>query len=61
MNPTPIVVWFARGAGIKRAGPYATQVEAVAAMRATDGDPVKGCFVWPEVVAPPKKKQKVCK
>ena len=61
MSSTLKIVWFARGAGIKKAGPYPTQVEAVAAMRGTSGDPVAGCFVWPESVAPPEKKRKTRK
>jgi hypothetical protein len=29
----PKIVWYARGGGIERAGPFGSQVEAVAAMR----------------------------
>lgn len=29
----PTIVWFARGGGITKAGPFATQIEAVASMK----------------------------
>lgn len=42
--------WFARGGGIAKMGPYASQVEAVNALRHIDtGEPIEGAFVWPEI------------
>ena len=46
----PEVQWFARGGGIKRCGPFASFVEAAAALRTTKGEPVDGAFCWPEQV-----------
>lgn len=42
------VDWFARGNGIRRMGPYASQAAAWAALRGLDGDPIPGATVWPE-------------
>jgi hypothetical protein len=50
------VVWFAKGGGIARCGPYKSQIEAANAMRlAPLKDPAKqncifpdNTFVWPE-------------
>ena len=54
-KPEKKVVWFASGGGIRKAGPYATQVAAVNAMRLvrkSKFDPVfpDDIFVWPEEV-----------
>lgn len=43
------VVWFARANGIKRMGPYETQLEASAALIGPAGHPVGGAYVWPEL------------
>lgn len=50
------IVWFARGGGIVRAGPYKSQVEATKALimvNSPDGSPrfPLDAFVWPEEVA----------
>jgi hypothetical protein len=42
------VHWFARCAGIKRTGPFDSQLEATAAIKGLDGEPIEGAFVWPE-------------
>lgn len=48
------VTWWARGAGIDRAGPYATQAEAAKSLRLVPGKGSKratyppDAFVWPE-------------
>ena len=42
------VRWFARGGGVRRMGPFASQVKAAQAIMGLDGDPVEGAFVWPE-------------
>ena len=44
------VEWFARclAIGLKRSGPYKTQLEAWQAMRGLDGEPVPSSEVWPE-------------
>jgi len=42
------VVWYARGGGVARKGPYQTQVDAAASLFGLDGNPVDGSFVWPE-------------
>ncbi len=43
------VRWFARGGGVKRMGPFASQVQAAQAIMGLDGEPVEGAFVWPEL------------
>lgn len=46
------IVWYARGGGIEKCGPFKTQIEAVNAMRMA-GRPDEypaDAFVWPEVV-----------
>ncbi len=44
----PRTRWFARGGGVKRIGPFVSQVKAVQAVMGLDGEPVDGAFVWPE-------------
>jgi len=60
------IVWFARGGGIKKAGPFDFQVAAVKALELIDEGPAVRCgdsfreplrggfpsdmFVWPEEV-----------
>lgn len=46
-KPSP-VEWFARANGIKRMGPYPTQIAAWRALFGLDGVPVPGATVWPE-------------
>lgn len=45
------VVWFARGGGVKRMGPFATQAQAARALVLTNdrGFP-DDAFIWPEEV-----------
>jgi len=55
------IVWFARGGGIARCGPYPTQVAAVDAMRLADktrGEFPPDVFVWPEPVPVAKPRRK---
>lgn len=51
---TDRIVWFARGGGLARSGPFATQEEAVVAMRLAEPRDSSGLpddiFVWPERV-----------
>src|SRR3990167_4634087 len=43
------IVWFARGSGIGRAGPFANQIEAAAAMELDNGRGKPVDFAtWPE-------------
>lgn len=44
----PEVHWFARGGGIKRMGPFPSQLQAWEALRKVDGEPVEDAQVWPE-------------
>lgn len=46
------VVWYARGGGVKKCGPFRTQIDAVNSMRlATDRNAFPAdVFVWPEIV-----------
>lgn len=44
----PRVVWFARGGGIAKYGPFDTQIEAANAMRLVSGGFPEDVFVWPE-------------
>ena len=46
----PKIVWFARGGGIVKMGPFKSQVEATNALRlAKDRDRFpEDAFVWPE-------------
>lgn len=42
--------WFARCRGIKRTGPFLSQMVAIDAIRDTNGEPSPEAFVWPEMV-----------
>jgi hypothetical protein len=42
------LVYFARGEGIKKMGPYTSELRAWQALRGHDGLPVEGATVWPE-------------
>ena len=42
--------WFAKGGHIERSGPYETDVEAAKYVIGTNGCPVEGAFIWPELV-----------
>lgn len=52
------IVWFARGGGIKRCGPFKTQVEAAEAMELVGGGFPADVFVWPEETTTAGKKRK---
>lgn len=41
-------VWFARGGGISKMGPYPSYEKAAQALITTEGVPIEGAFVWPE-------------
>lgn len=47
-----MVAWFARGAGIKRIGPFSTELEAWEALQGTDGEPIEAATVWVERINP---------
>lgn len=47
-NCVEALVWYARCQGIRKTGPFATQVEATSAVMDLDGEPAPGAFVWPE-------------
>lgn len=44
------IVWFARGGGIAKQGPYNSQAKAAASLIKTDGYPIEDAFVWPEEI-----------
>jgi hypothetical protein len=46
------VVYYARCEGIRRMGPYPTELRAWQALKSLSGDPVKGAIVWPEEPSP---------
>jgi hypothetical protein len=50
MKTKKSVRWFGRGGGIKKCGPFESQLAAVKAMMTTEGFPIDDCFVWPELV-----------
>ena len=58
------VLWFARGGGVARTGPFKTQVEAVKALVLASSGPFGAplyptdAFVWPEEVHPKKRAKK---
>lgn len=60
----PEVLWFARGGGIARSGPFKTQVEAAKALVLVSSGPLGAprfppdAFVWPEEVHPKKRAKK---
>ena len=41
-------VWFARGGGIARMGPFESYEVASQKLISIDGEPVEGAFVWAE-------------
>ena len=44
------VVWFAKGAGIARAGPFSDAIRAAEAMTLINGEKPTGFAIWPEVM-----------
>ena len=46
--PAPLV-WYARGKGIARIGPYYSQARAWKAVRSEDGNPMLEAIVWCEL------------
>lgn len=53
-------LWFARGGGIGRMGPYPSYEQASFALMSTEGVPIEGAFVWaePKGYKPPKARSK---
>jgi hypothetical protein len=44
---TTITEWYARGGGIAKSGPHASQAMAAAAIMGVNGFPVEDAFIWP--------------
>lgn len=52
------VHYFGRCFGIRRMGPFRSEVAAWAALMTVEGEPQHGATVWPERVQPTKKQAK---